>query len=67
MLELIDHEEIGGSIRARPDGIEHRAQKGRRTWLDAREESARTLGQSVQPYCLIVGGGQNGLDARRAG
>ena len=61
MLELIGHEEIGGSLRPRPDGIEHRAEKGRRTWLDRREETARTLGHSDQPYCLIIGGGQNGL------
>lgn len=59
MVELIGHEEIAGPRR--PDGIEHRAEKGRRTWLDRREEIARTLGHSVQPYCLIVGGGQNGL------
>jgi putative flavoprotein involved in K+ transport len=61
MLELIGHEEMGGSLRPRPDGIEHRAEKGRRTWLHGRQESARTLGHSVQPYCLIVGGGHNGL------
>jgi putative flavoprotein involved in K+ transport len=61
MVELIGHEEIGGGLRPRPDGIEHRAEKGRRTWLHRREESARTLGHSVQPYCLIVGGGHNGL------
>ena len=59
MVELIGYEEIGGPRR--PDGIEHRAEKGRRTWLDEREEIARTLGHSVEPYCLIVGGGQNGL------
>jgi putative flavoprotein involved in K+ transport len=59
MVELIGHEEIGGPRR--PDGIQHRAEKGRRTWLDQREEAARTLGHSEEPYCLIVGGGQNGL------
>jgi putative flavoprotein involved in K+ transport len=59
MVELIGHEESGGPRR--PDGIEHHAGKGRRTWLDRREETARTLGHSVQPWCLIVGGGQNGL------
>jgi putative flavoprotein involved in K+ transport len=59
MIELIGHEECGGERR--PDGIAHRAEKGRRTWLDRREETARTLGHTVQPYCLIVGGGQNGL------
>ncbi len=59
IVELIGYEEPSGDRRA--DGIQHRAQKGRRTWLDRREESARTLGYSVQPHCLIVGGGQNGL------
>ncbi len=59
MLELVGHEEIGG-VR-RPAGIEHRAEKGRRTWRDAREESARTLGVTQQPDVLIVGGGHNGL------
>src|SRR5262245_33349587 len=53
MVELIGHEEIGGPRR--PDGIAHHAAKGRRTWLDGREETARTLSNSVQPYCLIVG------------
>lgn len=59
MVELIGHEENGGVHR--PHGIEHRAEKGRRTWLDKREETVLTLGHSTQPYCLIVGGGQNGL------
>jgi putative flavoprotein involved in K+ transport len=59
MVELIGHEEIGGARR--PDGIAHRAEKGRRPWLAKREEITRTLGHSVQPYCLIVGGGHNGL------
>lgn len=59
ITELIGHEEPGGPRR--PDGIRHQAEKGRRTWLDEREETARTLGHTQQPYCLIVGGGQNGL------
>jgi putative flavoprotein involved in K+ transport len=59
MVELIGHEESGGPRR--PDGVEHRAAKGRRTWLDRRNEAARTLGREIQPYCLIVGGGHNGL------
>lgn len=45
----------------RIQGIEHRAEKGRRTWLDERKSSAASLGYDTQPYCLIVGGGQNGL------
>jgi len=59
MVELIGHEEPGGPRR--PDGIAHQAAKGRRTWRDRREQAARTLGISEQPYCLIVGGGHNGL------
>lgn len=59
MTELIGHEEMGGPRR--PDGVIHHPAKGRRTWLDEREECARTLGHDLQPYCLIVGGGHNGL------
>ena len=58
-LALREHEEPSG--RHRPEGALHEAAKGRRTWTDLREETARTLGHSVQPYCLIVGGGQGGL------
>ena len=59
MLELIGHEEPGGARRI--TGIEHQASKGRRTWADERARLATTLGVTEQPYCLIVGGGQNGL------
>jgi putative flavoprotein involved in K+ transport len=59
MLELIDHEEPAGSRR--PAGVEHRARKGRKTWADEQAEQTAALGVTQQPYCLIVGGGQNGL------
>ncbi|MBN8829906.1 MAG: NAD(P)/FAD-dependent oxidoreductase, partial [Sphingomonadales bacterium] len=59
MLELIGHEEPGGARR--PLGLEHKAAKGRTFWPDHRSEEEQTLGHTVQPYCLIVGGGQNGL------
>ena len=59
MIELVGHEEQAGPRR--PVGVAHHAAKGRRTWLDQRQEEARTLGYAEQPYCLIVGGGQNGL------
>jgi len=59
MTELRGYEEPAGARRAA--GIEHRAAKGRRTWLDLREDTARTLGIEQQPYCLVVGGGQGGL------
>lgn len=59
LQELKGHEEPRG--RRRPDGVEHRAVKDRQTWSEARAETARTLGTEVQPYCLIIGGGQGGL------
>ncbi|MEI9965666.1 MAG: hypothetical protein WDM92_14325 [Caulobacteraceae bacterium] len=59
IVELKGFEEPAG--RARVDGLEHRAVKRRRTWLDEREEEARALGHERQPYCLIVGAGQNGV------
>ena len=58
-LALNDFEEPAG--RNRSEGAIHEATKGRVTWTDQREQTARTLGHSVQPYCLIVGGGQGGL------
>jgi putative flavoprotein involved in K+ transport len=59
MLELKNFEEPAGQRRI--DGVEHRAIKQRRTWLDERQAEERALGYDTQPYCLIVGGGQGGL------
>ena len=59
MIELKGFEEPAGSRRI--DGLEHRAVKRRRTWLDERQAEERSLGYDRQPYCLIVGGGQGGL------
>jgi putative flavoprotein involved in K+ transport len=59
MSELKGFEEPAG--RRRDIGIVHEARKGRPTWLDERQREERTLGHEVQPYCLIVGGGQCGL------
>lgn len=56
---LKGYEEKAG--RNRPEGAVHEATRRRRTWTDDREETTRTLGHTVQPYCLIVGGGQGGL------
>jgi putative flavoprotein involved in K+ transport len=58
-VELIGHEEPTGARR--PEGLTHRAQKGRRTWPERRAAQVASLGIDEQPYCLIVGGGQNGL------
>ena len=57
--ELKGFEEPAGARRI--DGIEHKAVKRRPTWLDNRQAEERSLGYDVQPYCLIVGGGQGGL------
>jgi putative flavoprotein involved in K+ transport len=57
--ELKGHEEPSG--RRRPRGVAHEALRGHRIWPDQREEEARALGFTVQPYCLIVGASQGGL------
>jgi len=59
IVELIGHEEPTGARR--PQGLEHRAAKGRKTWPEQRAERAAAMGTSEQPYVLVVGGGQNGL------
>ncbi len=59
IVELKGFEEPAGERRIA--GVEHRAVKGRRTWLDERQAEEKSLGYDTQPYCLIVGGGQNGL------
>ena len=59
IMELKGFEEPAG--RSRIDGLVHRAVKRRRTWLDDRQDQARALGHERQPYCLIVGAGQNGV------
>ncbi|HET6548579.1 MAG TPA: NAD(P)/FAD-dependent oxidoreductase, partial [Solirubrobacter sp.] len=62
--ELKGFEEPRGP--GRPMGVEHGADRDRQTWLEARENEAEQLGYDVQPYVLIVGGGQGaiGLGAR---
>lgn len=59
MTELKGFEEPRGEHRIK--GVEHTVQPGRKTWLENREEEARTLGYIEQPYVLIVGGGQGGI------
>jgi putative flavoprotein involved in K+ transport len=58
-LELKGFEEPIGERR--DAGVTHRAKRGRETWIDRRERAEHELGRDEQPYCLIVGGGQNGL------
>ena len=59
MTELKGFEEP--SHERRPAGAEHGAAKNRKSWLEKREEEARTLGYETQPYAVIVGGGQGGI------
>jgi putative flavoprotein involved in K+ transport len=59
MAELKGHEEPKGPKR--PMGAEHGARPDRTSWKENREAELDTLGNSTQPYCLIVGGGQGGI------
>ncbi|MFM8747443.1 MAG: NAD(P)/FAD-dependent oxidoreductase [Aestuariivirga sp.] len=59
LQELKGHEEKSGVTRER--GLEHGAQRGRRTWTDLRRAEQAELGISRQPYVLIIGGGQGGI------
>ena len=59
MTELKGFEEARGETR--PKGVEHGSHRGRMTWKESREEEARTLGYTQQPYVVIVGGGQAGI------
>lgn len=59
MAELKGHEEPKGPKR--PMGAEHGARPDRTSWKENRESELETLGNSSQPYCLIVGGGQGGI------
>ena len=59
MTELKGHEEPLGI--ARPFGAKHGAGKFRPSWKEDRDEEARALGQTTQPYVVIVGGGQGGI------
>ena len=59
MTELKGHEEKTGERRIK--GAEHGVHKGRLSWLEKRQQEERELGYSVQPYCLIIGGGQGGI------
>jgi putative flavoprotein involved in K+ transport len=59
MAELKGHEEKVGY--ARPLGARHGVNPGARTWKEERDDEEATLGQTVQPEVVIVGGGQGGI------
>ena len=57
--ELKGYEENAGVNR--PKGVEHGALAERRSWLEERQAEAEELGYGVQPYVVIIGGGQGGI------
>ncbi|NYJ08307.1 flavin-containing monooxygenase [Petropleomorpha daqingensis] len=59
LYELKGFEEPKGPRR--PMGAEHGVNKERLTWLERREKEQAELGTTVQPYVLVVGGGQGGI------
>ncbi|WP_299741512.1 NAD(P)/FAD-dependent oxidoreductase [uncultured Tateyamaria sp.] len=59
MTELKGHEEPLGYER--PLGAKHGVGKGRKSWGEERDQEIAELGHSVQPYTVIVGGGQGGI------
>ena len=59
MQELKGHEEQKGITRRK--GVEHTIERGRKSWLEERQEHQARLGDEEQPYCVIVGGGQGGI------
>ncbi len=59
MTELKGFEERTGEHRIA--GAEHGVHRGRKNWLERREEEQAAFGKTEQPYVLIVGGGQGGI------
>ncbi|MEP3247114.1 MAG: NAD(P)/FAD-dependent oxidoreductase [Sneathiella sp.] len=59
MTELKGHEEPLGMNRI--PGAKHGAGKNRLSWKEEREKEAGELGYEIQPYTVIIGGGQGGI------
>ncbi len=59
LVELKGHEEPRRT--ARPKGVEHGAFKERQSWLERKQADETALGSTVQPYAVIIGGGQGGI------
>ncbi len=59
MQELKGFEEKKGPHREQ--GVAHSIEKGRKSWLERKEEEAARLGYEDQPYALVIGGGQGGI------
>ncbi|NKX53096.1 NAD(P)/FAD-dependent oxidoreductase [Arthrobacter mobilis] len=59
MQELKGFEEKKGPNREQ--GVAHEITRGRRSWLELKQEAEARLGYEEQPYCVIIGGGQGGI------
>jgi putative flavoprotein involved in K+ transport len=59
MTELKGFEEKTHERRIK--GAEHGVERGRKSWLERRQEEQARLGYEDQPYVVIVGGGQGGI------
>ncbi|MGO3327168.1 NAD(P)-binding domain-containing protein [Gordonia sp. (in: high G+C Gram-positive bacteria)] len=59
LQELKGHEERSGG--SRPMGASHGSDPAAKSWSERQEEEAQTLGRTVQPYVLVIGGGQGGI------
>ncbi|MBM7365661.1 flavin-containing monooxygenase [Gordonia hydrophobica] len=59
LQELKGHEERNGF--SRPMGAVHGSDPDPRSWAEKREDEEAELGRAVQPYVLVIGGGQGGI------
>ena len=59
MQELKDHEERRGPTRVL--GAVHGSDPDTRSWAEKRADEELELGRTVQPYVLVIGGGQGGI------
>ncbi|MBY4574856.1 FAD-dependent oxidoreductase [Gordonia paraffinivorans] len=59
MQELKGFEERRGATR--PLGAVHGSDPDPRSWAEKKADEERQLGRDVQPYVLVIGGGQGGI------
>lgn len=59
LQELKGHEERKGPSRVL--GAVHGSDPDRRSWAEKRLDEELSLGQTTQPYALVIGGGQGGI------
>ncbi|MGE5193513.1 MAG: NAD(P)-binding domain-containing protein [Deltaproteobacteria bacterium] len=57
--ELKGFEEKRGPTRVA--GVQHGVFRHRKTWLEQKAQAEAELGDTIQPYCVIIGGGQGGI------